>query len=135
MSTFDAPSRETCSVRRERTNTPLQALLLMNDPQYVECARGLAERTIREGGNSIADRAKFMFEVCTGRSPVADETAVIVETYHQHLATYHTDPVAAEKLAKVGSVAKNQEIPQDELAAWTMIGNLMLNLDEVITKN
>jgi hypothetical protein len=95
----------------------------------------LAERAILEGGSSIADRAKFMFEVCTGRSPAADEMAVIVETYHQHLATYQADSAAAKQLAKVGSVAKNQEIHKDELAAWTMIGNLMLNLDEVITKN
>ena len=69
MSTFDAPSRESCVMRRERTNTPLQALLLMNDPQYVEAARRLAERTVREGGEDVRQRAAYMLRLCTARHP------------------------------------------------------------------
>ena len=135
MSTFDAPSRETCSVRRERTNTPLQALLLMNDPQYVECARALAERAISEAGKSVEARAARIFQLCTGREPVSAELAVLVKTYEQHLATYQADPEAAKQLAAIGSAELNKKLPTDELAAWTMIGNLVLHLDEVITKN
>ena len=135
MSTFDAPSRETCSVRRERTNTPLQALLLMNDPQYVECARALAERVIGEAEETVEARAQHMFQLCTGRVPIKEELAVLVNVYEQHLATYKADPEAAKKLATIGGVELNKEVPTDQLAAWTMIGNLVLNLDEVITKN
>jgi mono/diheme cytochrome c family protein len=135
MSTFDAPSRETCSVRRERTNTPLQALLLMNDPQYVECARALAERAICEGGDSVESRAEFIFQTCTGRVPAPEELAVLVETYGQHLKTYDADPEAAKQLAAVGIAKLKEELSVNELAAWTMIGNLVMNLDEVISKN
>ena len=75
MTTFDAPSREACQVRRERTNTPLQALLLMNEPQFIEAARGLAERTLREGGATTDDRLTFMYRLVTARSPDAKDLA------------------------------------------------------------
>ena len=75
MTTFDAPSRESCQVRRERTNTPLQALLLMNEPQFIEAARALAERTLREGGSTTDDRLTYMFRLVTARSPDANDLA------------------------------------------------------------
>jgi hypothetical protein len=135
LSTFDAPSRESCQVRRERTNTPLQSLLLMNDPQFVEAARGLAQRALSQADWSPADRAQFMFRLCTGRAPRPDELQLLVESYEHHLSTYQSDPPAAGSLVAVGEIAPPSELDPVELAAWTMVANLVLNLDEVITKN
>lgn len=136
MTVFDGPSREACVVRRERTNTPLQALLMMNDPQYVECARGLAERAMHEAGPKPADRLRFMFENATARPPQPVELKAMLANYQEHLSHYMANVEAAKKLIAVG---ETQTLPDpaldpSELAAWTMMGNLILNLDEVINK-
>ncbi|WP_428305776.1 PSD1 and planctomycete cytochrome C domain-containing protein [Lacipirellula sp.] len=135
MNTFDAPSRESCIVRRERTNTPLQALLLLNDPQYVEAARSLAERTLSEGGDSIERRARFLFQTATCRQPSIDELADLVEAYQQELANYRADGAAAEALLAIGGAPADAAVDRAELAAWTMAANVVLNLDEVVTRN
>jgi hypothetical protein len=135
MNTFDAPSRESCIVRRERTNTPLQALLLLNDPQYVEAARGLAERTLREGGDSVEQRARFLFHTATCRQPQIDELTDLVEAYRQELEHYQANPKAAEELVASGSLPADEKLDRSELAAWTMAANVVLNLDEVVTRN
>ena len=132
--TFDAPSRETCTVRRLRTNTPLQALVLMNDVQYVEAARRLAERAMTEAGPAPADRAALAFRLCTARLPVADELIVLVGVYEKQLAGFQADVEAANKLLAVGRSKRNESLPAPELAAWTMTANLILNLDETVTK-
>jgi hypothetical protein len=134
MNLLDAPSREACTVRRERTNTPLQALMLMNDPQYVEAARALAERTIKEGGTAPEDRIAFVFETATARMPRADELTVLRDTLEQHLDEMRADPDAAKKLVAVGEGPPDEKLDAAELAAWTMLANLILNLDEVINK-
>ncbi len=135
MSTFDGPSRESCSVRRERTNTPLQALLLFNDPQYVEAARGLAQRTLREAGPTPEARAQQMFRRCTCRWPTEEELADLMSGYEADLAEFSRSPESAQQLLQTGSTPIPPELDPNELAAWTMIGNLLLNLDEVLTKN
>jgi hypothetical protein len=135
MNTFDAPSRESCIVRRERTNTPLQALLLLNDPQYVEAARGLAERTMQEGGDSVEKRARFLFHTATCRQPQVDELADLVAAYEQELEHYRTNAKAAEELIASGSLPADEKLDRPELAAWTMAANVVLNLDEVVTRN
>lgn len=135
MSTFDGPSREACVVRRERTNTPLQALLLFNDPQFVEAARGLAERTLHEGGDNDADRAAWMFRVCTGREPSEWEREALSKAIGEHLAHYRADVEAAGKLIAVGESPHDEKLDPSETAAYTMLANLLLNLDEVLTKN
>jgi hypothetical protein len=135
MSTFDAPSREACRVRRERTNTPLQMLLLMNDPQYVEAARALAERTIKQGGDSPADRAAFMFRLCTARAPTDDERAELVSFYELNFAEFKAAEAEAAKLIAIGENPPDQALAKPELAAWTLVANLVLCLDEVVTKN
>ena len=135
MNTFDAPSRESCIVRRERTNTPLQALLLLNDPQYVEAARGLAERTVREGGDSVEQRARFLFHTATCRQPQVDELADLVAAYEQELEHYRGNAKAAEELIASGSLPADEKLDRPELAAWTMAANVVLNLDEVVTRN
>ncbi|HEY7308269.1 MAG TPA: PSD1 and planctomycete cytochrome C domain-containing protein [Gemmataceae bacterium] len=134
MNTFDAPSRESCIVRRERTNTPLQALLLMNDPQFVEAARTLAERTMKEGGATPETRLAFMFRRTTARRPDAKELAELIAAYKDHLAVYTRDAAKAKQLISVGELKPDAKLDPSELAAWTMIANLILNLDEVINK-
>jgi hypothetical protein len=134
MGIIDAPSREACMVRRERTNTPLQALLLMNDTQYVEAARALGERTMKEGGATADERLAWMFRAATGRKPDATELGVLVATFKDHLATYSGDAEAAKKLIAVGESKPDASLPPHELAAYAMVANLILNLDEVLNK-
>jgi Protein of unknown function (DUF1553)/Protein of unknown function (DUF1549)/Planctomycete cytochrome C len=134
MTTFDAPSREACQVRRERTNTPLQALLMMNEPQFIEAARGLAERTLREGGATADDRLAYMFRLATSRSPDAQDLAELRSAVNDLTAHYSKQPEAAKQLITTGETRPDARFNASELAAWTMIGNVILNLDEVITK-
>ncbi|MHC4877662.1 MAG: PSD1 and planctomycete cytochrome C domain-containing protein [Planctomycetota bacterium] len=134
MSTFDAPSREACTVRRERTNTPLQALLLLNDPQFIECARALAQRALSEGGDTVASRAARMLSLATSRQPADDEISVMVSIFNDLKKSYSADTEAAAKLLAIGEAVKLEGIDQAELAAWTIVANLVLNLDEVLTK-
>lgn len=135
MNTFDGPSRESCTVRRERTNTPLQALLVLNDPQYVEAARGLAERAMREAGSNAEDRAAYLLQLAIGRQPQVIEIQELVEAFEQELARYRENRGAAEALIAVGSTAPDEQLDAVELAAWTLTANVVLNLDEVVTKN
>ncbi len=135
MSIADAPSREFCSVRRERTNTPLLALMMLNDPQYVEAARALAERAMIAGGETVESRAAYIFRRCAMRKPTAEELDDLVVDYHEHLAAFTRNTDAAKKLVNIGEVSPTDNVNVNELAAWTMVGNLILNLDEVISKN
>jgi hypothetical protein len=134
MQLLDAPTRETCTVRRERTNTPLAALALMNDVQFFEAARHFAERIIREGGDAKESRAAYAFEQSTGRPPNERELAVLTKQYDSHLATYTADKEAAAKLLESGDSPRDETLDVSEHAAWTMVANLVLNLDEAITK-
>src|SRR5262249_38488273 len=134
MNAFDAPSRESCTVRRERTNTPLQALLLLNEKQYFECARALAERVLHEGGPTTEARLIYLFRLAAARRPDAGELAELAAVYKDHLAEYTRDAEAAKKLIAVGESKPDPKRNPSELAAWTMVANLVLNLDEVINK-
>lgn len=134
MATFDAPTREACTVRRPRTNTPLQALVLMNDTQYVEAARHFGERIVKEGGESDEDRLTFGFRVTTGRHPKPRELDVLNTVLSRYRQQYEEETEAATKLLAVGdSPATTTDNPAEQ-AAWTMIGSLLMNLDEAITK-
>jgi hypothetical protein len=135
MSTFDGPSRESCSVRRERTNTPMQALLLMNDPQYVEAARELAARTLREAADDDAIRAAFMFRLCVCRQPTSDELQDLLAMVGAQRQSFGDRPEAAAKLASVGTLSGANDWDDGELSAWTVLANMLLNLDEVVNKN
>jgi hypothetical protein len=132
--TFDAPDRETCTVRRSRTNTPLQALVLMNDPTYVEASRKLAERMMTEGGDSADERIAFAFRLVTARRPTGDELAVLRRVFDEQAAVYRRDETAAIKLLTVGESPRNEKLTAAELAAWTMVASAILNLDETVTK-
>jgi mono/diheme cytochrome c family protein len=134
MSTFDAPSRETCTVRRPRTNTPLQALALLNDVQFVEASRKLAERMMTEGGATAESKATAGFRLATARAPRPEELAVLLGAFGQSLSEYVAHKDEANKLLAVGISPKNDQLDPAELAAWTMVANMILNLDETITK-
>jgi hypothetical protein len=131
--TFDAPDREVCVVRRARTNTPLQALVLMNDPTYVEAARKLAERLMREA-KTTDERITLAFRLATARPPSSTEVGVLRNVFDGQLATFRKDPQAALKLLSVGEAARDQSLAPAELAAWSMVASVILNLDETVTK-
>ncbi len=131
---FDGATREACTTRRERTNTPLQALALMNDVTFVEAARGLAARMISEGGNDPEARLRFAFRLLTGRSPAESESTLLREALQVHLKTYREDRAAALQLLQVGESAPPPQLPASELAAYTALANTLLNLHETITR-
>jgi hypothetical protein len=135
MTTLDAPSREQCRARRERTDTPLQALLLMNDTQYFEAARHLGYRMLREGGDSEDSRLRYGFRLAAARPPTDSERAVLEETLAAERARYASNSAAATNTISVGESPIPTDVPPTDLAAYTMVANLLLNLDEVITKN
>ncbi len=134
MQTFDAPDREKCVARRATTNTPLQALVLMNDPTYLEAARVLAARTLSEGGKDVTAKLAFAFRWATSRKPSAEEVRVLRELLNQQLVRYRSDKKAASEFLKIGESAPDAKVDQTELAAWTMVTSAILNLDETITK-
>jgi hypothetical protein len=135
LNTFDAPDREKCTARRGVTNTPLQALVLMNDPTFVEAARVLAERDLSEAGPTETDRIRFAFRLATDRDPSPKEFEILQGLYKKEMAHYDTDRAAAEKLLSVGESKRNPKIDPSVLAAWTTVASTILNLDETVTKN
>ncbi len=134
LSTFDAPSREKYCTRRERTDTPLQALVTMNDPAYVEAARHLGARMVEEAAK-VDDRLTFGFRLVTARQPSATEQAALQAALKKFLARYERDPEAAKKLISVGESPANEKLNPSEFAAYTMVASLLLNLDETLNKN
>jgi hypothetical protein len=134
LTTFDAPDREKCTARRLPTNTPLQALVLMNDPTYVEAARALAERALTQAGPDPARRINYAFRLATARNPTPAELNALRELAREELARYHHDQVAALKLLQVGESPLDKKLRTTELAAWTSVASAILNLDETITK-
>lgn len=132
--TFDAPSRETCTVKRPRTNTPLQALVLMNDPVYVEAARTFGSRIIQQGGNTLDEKVEFAFRTCLGRNPTETEQVRIRAAFQEELAHFLERRADANQLVHVGATPPPNDVDPIELAAWTMISQVLLNLDETITK-
>ncbi|MCW5559357.1 MAG: DUF1553 domain-containing protein, partial [Verrucomicrobiae bacterium] len=133
MATFDAPNREVCLVRRERSNTPLQALVTLNDPVYVEAAQALARRMFRAGATP-EDRARHGFRLCLTRQPTAGELAGLVGLYTRTQKKYRSDPVRARELATQPLGDLPEGFDAVELAAWTVVGNVLLNLDETLMR-
>jgi hypothetical protein len=133
MTSFDAPNRESYCLRRERSNTPLQALTLMNDVQFFEAARAFAEQAMKTSTSTDA-RITRLFRAATSRFPSAQEAEVIRQTFDKHLAAYTGKPEEAKKVIANGESKPDASLNPAELAAWTMIANLVLNLDEAVTK-
>lgn len=134
LMTFDAPDRETCTVRRARTNTPLQALVLLNDPTYVEASRKLAERILLEGGAALPERLNFAYRTVLGRAPKPAEVTVLADIYAKQLERFNKDEATAIKLLSVGEAKRNETLNPAELATWTTLSSILLNLDETVTK-
>jgi hypothetical protein len=134
LATFDAPSREKCTARRGQTNTPLQALALMNDPTYVEAARALAQRTLLEGGKDDKSRLTYAFRLATARKPSGKEVDVLRDLLKSRRESFAKDRQSAAKLLSVGESPRDRRLDPVEHAAWTTVASVMLNLDETITK-
>lgn len=135
MVTFDAPSREVCTVRRARTNTPLQALVTLNDPVYIEAAQAMARRVLRESPSSELDgRIQYAYLLATSRPPEAEEIASVKTLYEDGLARFSADSEIALALATEPLGPATESGAAAELAAWTLVSNVLLNLDEVLTK-
>ncbi|MFP6768808.1 MAG: DUF1553 domain-containing protein, partial [Planctomycetaceae bacterium] len=131
---FDAPSRETCIVKRPRTNTPLQALVTLNERTFVESARAYGERIVKRGGPSLDSRLTFAFRNTVGRSPDDRERPILEQLYHAQLAKYRRDLKAARALLTGSGHRPPHDVDSAELAAWTTLANVILNLDEAITR-
>ncbi|MEC9035720.1 MAG: PSD1 and planctomycete cytochrome C domain-containing protein [Verrucomicrobiota bacterium] len=134
LKTFDAPEREFCTTRRSRTNTPLQALALLNGPQFVEAARRLAERMLSEGGQTLNERITYGFRLVTARVPLQSELTLLRSSYTENLKLFETNQSTAHKLLKVGDSPYNTRLNISKLAAMTSVARLLLNLNETVTK-
>jgi hypothetical protein len=134
MDAFDAPMRDVVCTRRQRTDTPLQALVTMNDVQWVEAARALAQRVIVQGGRDPAQRIDLMSEILLSRDPSPKMEAVLADSLAEMRRHYAADPKAAHALISEGETRSDAAIPEPELAAWTMVASEMLNLDATLTK-
>jgi hypothetical protein len=132
--TFDAPDREKCLARRSVTNTPLQALVLMNDPVYLEASRWLAHRILTEAPNDPGKRIAYAFRLATARAPRTQEVQVLRDLAERELAVYRRDPDAARKLLSIGESPVDSKLDVSEFAAWMTVSSSILNLDETITK-
>jgi hypothetical protein len=133
---FDAPSREECTAERTRSNTPQQALTLLNDPTYVEASRVFAQRILREcESGDVGARVSWAWRVALGRGARAEEVGVLKELYAKHRAEYAVDVKAAEAVVGVGEAARDAKVDVVELASWTSVARAILNLHETITRN
>ncbi|MEJ7590232.1 MAG: PSD1 and planctomycete cytochrome C domain-containing protein [Planctomycetaceae bacterium] len=135
MTNFDGPNREQFCSRRERSNTPLQALQLMNDVQHFEAARALAERVLAEGGTDTDSRLEFLYRTVLSRKPTADEILIVTSALQTQLKLFAADADAAAKAIHVGESVPKKVAADLATAAWTMIANLILNLDENVVRN
>jgi hypothetical protein len=131
---FDAAGREACVVRESRTNTPLQALDLMNDVTYVEAARKLAERVMKDRRTSPEERIVLAFRLATARPPTDREAGLLHDALSSYLDDYKRDPEAARKYLSLGESPRDEELDVSELAAYSTLAGLILNLDETITR-
>lgn len=132
---FDGTNREQLCAVRDRTNTPLQALQLMNDVQHFEAARALAERVLSEGGRTTEERIAYLYRTVLSRKPDADELRLVAGAFAKQRELFAAEPTAAKKVVQTGESKPKGVAPDVEVASWTMIANLVLNLDEVVTRN
>ena len=131
--TFDATERNNCTVRRQVTSTPLQSLVLLNDPQFVEAARFVGQRALQEGGASTDDQIRLAFRLLLSRQPTPRELSILQQLFTEQLALYRAHPDDADKLSKIGSTPATPAVDQAQLAAATAVASAILNLDEAIT--
>ncbi|MFP6666810.1 MAG: PSD1 and planctomycete cytochrome C domain-containing protein [Pirellulales bacterium] len=135
LQAFDAPAREECVAARPRSNTPQQALVLLNDPTYVEAARALGAKMMLEGGGTVDQRNAWVYRRALARNPSEDELAILKAVFERHLKKYDEDADAAAKLLEIGEAELPDNVDVTELAAWTAVARVILNLHETITRN
>jgi hypothetical protein len=135
MLAFDAPTREECTAERTMSNTPMQALVLLNDPTYVEAARVFAERILKEGGDTPEAKIDYAYERALCRKPTEAERAVLLELCGKHMTEYASDPESAKHLIATGFAPLPENVDLAELAAWTSVARTILNLHETITRS
>ncbi len=135
MQTFDAPSREFCTVRRINTSTPLQAFVTLNDPVFVEAAQGMARKVLTEGGTTFNEKLNFAWKLAQGSTPSAKQTESLTRLYNDTLAQFKADLPSAKLLAEMPLGAAPTNMKMDELAAWTTLCNVLLNLDAILTRS
>jgi hypothetical protein len=134
LATFDAPSREECTVNRVNSNTPLQALVLLNDPIFIEAARVFAQNAMRQGATADAQIA-WAFNRALGRKPSLDERRVLMDLYGKSLAQFQKDPASAAEFVAIGDAPLAKELPTNKVAAMTTVTRAILNLHETITRD
>ena len=135
MVNFDAPNREQFCTKREKSNTPLQALQLMNDVQHVEAARAMAQRMLEQGGQTFEDRIAYAYRTVLSRQPTGREVHVLEKQLTANMQHYQRDVELAKKLIALGESRASDKVDPSELAAYTLIANTLLNLDETVTRN
>ena len=134
MTIFDAPTREKCTIRRGTTNTPLQALVLLNDDQFVEAARAFAQRILKEGGDSFEAKVEFAFRSCTGHKPEARIIAVLKSTLETERTAFAHNPEQATALLSIGESQRDEQLDPAKHAAWTIVASMILNFDQTMTR-
>ena len=134
MITFDAARRNQCTVRRQRTSTPMQALVLLNDPQFVEASRKIAERLLREGGETLEERITLAYLLLTSRPPHPRETNILTKLYHEQRDNFLQHPEEAQALLAIGDAPYDRRMAPPDLAALTLLVNTLMNYEEVTTK-
>ncbi|MEX2594176.1 MAG: DUF1553 domain-containing protein [Anditalea sp.] len=134
MVIFDASDKYLCTVKRQNTNTPLQALVLLNDPQYLEAARMLAERMIKEGGDQLDEQINYGFRLMTSRKPDEPELQILQNLYEAELAEFRSSPAAADSLLQVGEQPRDQTLPENQVAALTVVVSTLINYDQAVYK-
>jgi hypothetical protein len=134
MTIFDAPTREKCMVERPRTNTPLQALVTLNDPQFLEASRHIAKRIMKDGGKTPRERVEYAYRLVTSRKPKPIVAQILVGAFNEELENYKKNTEAVSKILAVGTTKRDESLNTSEHAAWTIVASIILNLDEVITR-
>ena len=134
MTIFDMPTRDICIVSREQTNTPLQALSLLNDPQFVEAAKALAVRMKKEGGNSVEEQIEMGFQLAVSRKPNENELKILSDLYKQEFDVFKKDENSALAYLSVGDYKLPDKLEPSEMAALTIVANTLFNMDEMYTK-
>jgi hypothetical protein len=134
MINFDVPDRYMCSIRRQKTSTPLQALVLLNDVQYVEASRVLGENMLKNGGVTPAARISYAFRALTSRFPRPDELKIVTNLYQQELEDFTKNPERAEKFLQQGEYQRDKQLPAPEVATCAVVANTLMNFDEFVIK-
>ena len=134
MITFDAARRNQCVVRRQRTSTPMQALVLLNDPQFVEASRKIAERLLHEGGETLEDQIMFAYRLLTSRAPQPPEVEILKTLYHEQHEAFRQNPAEARALLAIGDAGRDERFDPAKLAALTILTNTLMNFDAAYVK-